>query len=573
MTPIFQEQVQRELHDQLQLTLGALARVEVVRDHPLLAEIEVKGLETGLDGWDRISSVKTHFVLVDFTQGMYVVKARQHDGMTGLSSPVTRETRTSDRTFVATIASRLVEQDFGLVGTASRSGKDVIVALKGGGLGVSLERWVKPGDVFLVSRITGARDAQRGTRLPWTLLEVTGLPRDGNCPCRLWHRYANDDLGDSPGVLGYRCLKISTTTGPVQLRIVNDGDFQPLPFLRVNILKPGGAKPAELTTNREGLVVSRDTYKNLAIVRIQSGDTVRAQFPVEITGAGTVVCRLKVQADAEVQTVLELRKEQWTRRILDNLRLASDRVTELNQDLNQSLDKALEAAQAGLKDMTGELEYLTQERQLISKQAEEKKVALDLRDGDTGLTALGKRKEDLARFVTRTRDILKESRGEKTLALAKMLERARLLEGEADFDQAIALYEKVLAASPEQSKVKDYLDRLKAEWLPRGPAHAQARAFLMETWPRLEATDLASNLNKAQKALAVCREAGDTLTPRKVLRMTVLHASHLEKQLDTLKRQESSDNIAQAKVIAGVIEGLRRLHAEATVAAGKTRKE
>ena len=53
----------------------------------------------------------------------------------------------------------------------------------------------------------------------------------------------------------------------------------------------------------------------------------------------------------------------------------------------------------------------------------------------------------------------------------------------------------------------------------------------------------------------------------------VLHAAHLKKHLDTLKRQDSVDSRTQAKAIAQVIEGLRRLHAEATALAGKRKKE
>ena len=41
------------------------------------------------------------------------------------------------------------------------------------------------------------------------------------------------------------------------------------------------------------------------------------------------------------------------------------------------------------------------ERDQIRRQADEKKIKLDLRDGELGLESLGKKKEELARFVTR----------------------------------------------------------------------------------------------------------------------------------------------------------------------------
>src|SRR5262249_9530763 len=45
LTPIFQEQLELELRDHLQLTYGKLAKVEVVRNHPLLREVRAKGLQ------------------------------------------------------------------------------------------------------------------------------------------------------------------------------------------------------------------------------------------------------------------------------------------------------------------------------------------------------------------------------------------------------------------------------------------------------------------------------------------------------------------------------------------------
>ncbi len=167
--------------------------MEVVRTHPLLSDIEAKGLETGLGGWEQISGVKTHFVLIDFAVGVYSLKARQYDGMTGLLSPL-RQVQTTERGLVAQTAVRLIEEDFGLVGTVQEVGKDINLALKGGKLGEHLDRWVKPGEVFAVCRMTKEGVKLRGTRVPWALLEVLDAPHDGLCRCRLWHRFQEDDL-------------------------------------------------------------------------------------------------------------------------------------------------------------------------------------------------------------------------------------------------------------------------------------------------------------------------------------------------------------------------------------------
>src|SRR5438128_2194716 len=49
LTPLFQKQLEAELHSQLRLALGKLANVEVVRSHPLLPDIRAKGLQAVLD--------------------------------------------------------------------------------------------------------------------------------------------------------------------------------------------------------------------------------------------------------------------------------------------------------------------------------------------------------------------------------------------------------------------------------------------------------------------------------------------------------------------------------------------
>jgi hypothetical protein len=570
LTPLFQEQVLSGVRDHLRLALSALADVEVTTAHPLLAEVVAKGLETGLDSWEQLSGIKTHFVFVDFAAGTYSLEARQYDGMTGLGSSTVRRMRTNIRDQVAAAAARLVEEDFGLVGTVTAvNGNDVSVALKGGKLADSMSRWVKQGDVFAISRITKEGAKLRGTRVPWALLEVKAPPREGTCRCRLWHRYREDDLRDLPGVLGYRCLRLTTTEQPLKLRLIDNDQFAPLDGLQVHVQEPGSTKAAELTTNRDGFLITPLAYRSFVWVKVLSGDTVRAQFPVPLTGAGTVVCRLPALADADSHTAIEFRKDQWVRRIHDDLRLASERVGDLNRALGKSMDAALTAGRSGLQSLTSEIEQLTLERDQIRRQAAQQTAPLDLRDGEAGLAALENKKDDLAQFITRIEAALKKSKSPAALTLAKSLERARLLEGEAEFDQAIAVYKNVLAASPEQTKVRAHLERLEAAWMPKNAKHAAARAYLVQTWPILDVLDLQKNFAAARAALGVCRDAGDRLTPLKVTRATAVHAAHLKSQLDALSRRDSADNLAQRKAIAKTIDGLRSLHAEAGSLAGK----
>ena len=97
LTPIFQVQLQRSLRDHLQLTLGALAKVEVVRSHPLLSEIEAKGLETG-PGWLGADiGAENTFRARRFRRGNLYAQGppiRRHDAACGVRSRARREPAT-----------------------------------------------------------------------------------------------------------------------------------------------------------------------------------------------------------------------------------------------------------------------------------------------------------------------------------------------------------------------------------------------------------------------------------------------------------------------------------------------
>ncbi len=563
LTPIFQDQVERDLRDQLRQTYGPLAEVEVVRRHPLLREVQAKGLQQALDAWEELSEHKTHFVLIDYVDGRYKLQARQHDGGTGLSSPLVRQQQTIDRRLVARLAALLINSDFGLVGTVLEAGTDVRLAIQGGKRGTSLGRWLKKGDIFAVVRLHRQGSTVRSTRLPWAILQVAQEPRDGECRCRFFHRFEEDRLTSGKGILGYRGLQIATTTAPVRLRLIDDQTFQPLDRLRAHLSRDGfSGKARELTTDADGLAATEEAFANVAFVRILSGNSVVAQFPVPLVDERTVVCRVRVNPQTGLEA-LEFRKDLWVRRIYDDLLAGSARVAELNDLLGKSLPAALERARQGAKNLHEELNTLELERdQLIdlARQLKPRPAQLDLREGQQRLEELQQRQKRLAAFITQLEAAVKEAGSKKTQNLRQMLERARLLENLADFDQAIAHYEKFLAMDADQAKVKSHLEALKKSWAVRTMEHGQAREFLLKAWPRTEVAGLKAALAEAKKAFAVCKKNGDALTPRKLPGANLAHAANLHKRLDTLKGQDTEDNRAEARALVGVAQDLMQFH-------------
>ena len=572
-TPLFQEQLEHDLGNRLKLDFGALARVEVVRAHPLLREIEGKGLDAALEGWDAHSERTTHFVLLDYDAGMYRIQTRGQDGMTGQAGASAQRTRTADRAALADTTTRLIAESFSPVGTVTAAGKEVMLTLRGGALGVPMERWVKPGNVFAVSRIAEENGKVRATRLEWALLEVLNTPAAGVCRCRYWHRYQEDALRETPGTLGWRGQRLRTKPGPIKVQLLDDATLQPLNGVRIQVVQPGGAgKPAELITNRDGLAIMRDSFAHVALVQVLSGGAVRAQFPVEAIEGRTVVARVKIDTDQESLAPLQTRRDAWIRRVYDNIGMSSRRSALLSGLLNQSLDAALESARKRLPPLEEEIKYLEHEQDELGRFAKEKKVAFDLREGEQQIGALRTQAKELAAFVQRLENVLKEPGSEKSLGLTKLVERARLHEAEAEFDAAIRLYEQVVLASPEQAKIKTHLDQLKQTWAVKGHDHMKAREFVYQIWPTLDVPGLQKKLDDAKNAVAACRAAGDRLTLQKMLRVNVTHTANLKKQLDTLKRRDNEDNRNQAKAVVQISEALLRLHNDAATFVG-TRKE
>lgn len=567
-TPVFQDQLEREVAAQLKLLFGRLARIETVRTHPLLAEIEKKGLNAALDGFDGLSEWTTYFVLVDFKAGAYQVHMRSFEGLVGLAGPPTAPSQAFDRIDLAGAIARHIEASFSPVGVATPSGKEVTLQLQGGGLGLSLDRWVKPGTVFAVSRITDENGRKKASRLAWALLEVIDAPAGGSCRCRYWRRYQEDDLHPAPGTLGFRAVRLVTAPGPVRVRLIDDTTLTPLKGVHVRVQAAGAGKGTDAITDRDGLVITREDFPHLAIVQVLSDGVVRAQFPVEQAPGRVALARVKIKTDGESLAPLQTRRDAWLRRLYENGRLSAERSRELHLQLHKSLPAALAAGQKSLPLLEAEIAYLDSERDQLQRLAREKKWNLDAREGDQEIADLRRQAKALQEFITRIDGVLKATEGEQALGLFQLLERARLLEAEAEFDQAIRLYENVMQASPGEKKVRAHLDQLKADWMIRDEKHRDARSFIYQTWPALDVVGVGKNMELAREALAICRAAGDRRTPLKLMRTNAVHTANLKKQLDTLKRRDTEDNRNQARTLAQTGEALLRLHQEAAAWVG-----
>jgi tetratricopeptide (TPR) repeat protein len=579
LTPVFKDQLRRQLRDSLQAEFGNLAQVEVVENHDLLKEIDAKGLQAALDGWKDVSPVKTHFVLIDFVDNQYEIQAGQHDGLTGLASPV-RRVRLPDpagRPIVARTIGRLIERDFGLVGTIppGSSGDVVEVAIKGSELGVRLDRWLKKGEVFAIARLESAGGGRmRAEREPAALLQVIEILPSGACRCRLFKRLKYSVTG-GPGVVGYRCLKLGTITGPLRLRIVHE-NLVPLSGIQVRV-SPTGFRAADavkqaVVTGPDGLLpVRKDDYRydHIAFVRILAVDTPIANIPVAIIDDRTIVCRVNVDEKTESLGQLNLRKRRWVGRIVDTLLVQAELSKQLAEQMGKSRHKyALDQAQVGLQALNAQLEALDSEAVTLRGAARglPAGTSLDLTDGEQRLQQLQAWKQKLRQVVADLENVLKEKNDEKQKQALALLGQARALEDQSEYEQAIKLYDEALklATSP-QPKVKAHLASLRKRWEIKSKAHDDARKFIYGTWATLTtARDIQDNLGKAREAFQTCRKVNDSLSVEKLLLVCITHTTTLQKELEVLKDRNNEDARDQIKTIDEAAGDLEKLLKDGT---------
>jgi hypothetical protein len=576
LTPIFKEQLRRDLQRGLKGALGAMGEVEVIdlaetapdKQEPLWKEVAEKGLQAGLDRPVRGGSdVKTHFVNVDYVDGQYEIQARQYDGLTGLASPVVRRERTPDRQFVARTAALLVDRDFGLVGTLldGGDGQTVRVAFKGGGLKVPLDRWVKKGDVFGLVQVS---PDGRTIRVPWSILQAEAAPgEDGTCSCKLFPPQQRPLTA-----AGYRCLKLGTVRAPVRVRVIEAGR-KGTPRAPENVIVYVGregftreGKDTRVgTPDGDGFYSTEKEkdgplYDGVAFVTVTHAGQVRTQVPLALVDDRTITIPIKLGGEsADFLTNRRL----WEQGMLNDQLMLDYFFKSLNDDLDKPERRAgtLGRARKALEGLNQRLPLYAEEREELAKA--KGAGAAGLARGDRALADVKKGRDDLQDFVGRVDKILKEENSGEAREVKATYEQAHNLETAGEYGRAIELYEQVLAKTKD-AKLAERLPKLKAAWEPKDDAHRKARAFIFETWPKLESPAvMKQRIKSAQDALAVCRDDKDPFGPRRLLAVALQHAKQLANQLGELSPDNNEQDREPAQELSDVLDALAKLIEEA----------
>lgn len=606
LTKHFRADVKKSVGSALQTGLGGLGTVEVIdlnetpadQLDPLARLAGEKGLEA-LETVSVTAPAKTHFVFVDFADSKYEIRSRQHDGTTGFVTPIIRKTVHADRGFVGRLAGLAIAQDFGIVGTFDPPGAaappQVGVVFKAGDLG-PLEGWVKKGDVLAVMQMRQLRrPAPRptpkakakakgdeeppagplvvGTRLDGVLLHVLDGPRNGVATCKLYNRYRGPLPVDATTV-GYRCVRLGTTEGPLKLQLVDNAGT---PY-RGDILQPRagaedfpeGAREHEEMTYADGVFTSKQPFKNVAFVLVKNGEAPVARIPVEIFADQLAVRKVNLNVQDEEGRYFQSLVADMRERILSARVTQARSFDDLANLQKKDKPKALEYGQSAYDSLDKETSALRGDLNRLKTRIGTDAPAGLFEACETDLRTLEQKTNELRVHLGRLKNVIALEKDPGAAGNRKGLEGilldAQLFLQSLDYDQAIAKFEEALKQpeldATQKADIEKTLERLKKEWEIKDEDHAAARAFVYQKWAKLEQPpDIRDALAEARKATDKCKAVGDKVTLLKFYSVTPALLDRFEKNLRKMIEDagDDPDKLNALKDYTKVVEDVTQL--------------
>jgi tetratricopeptide (TPR) repeat protein len=561
LSAAFRDQLRRDLSAALQPALGNLGTVEVIdlaelppdRWDPLWQQFDDKGFDA-LTAPRDLTGAKTHFLSIHYQDGQYLLETRQHDGFTGLASPIVRKQRVRAPELVGRTAGLMLDRDFGLAGTIEPVlGKtdEVKVIVRGGQLG-SLERFVAPGDVFAVAEVrktdrpappplrtaTGKIIAPpagsvpppglTSTVRPYTFLRVTEVGPDGTLRCTPLSVYKNPIPGGGR-IVGYRCLKLGTVESPLTVRLVSSdaASQKAVGLVSVRATEAGFTAPPNARDTlefRDGLFRSVRPLAHVACITVTIGPTQSKLFAVPVLGPEPVSLPFEIDPKAEERAAFERAALAVLGRAADanNAQAICFEATGKLID-KQKNSEALARARGGYQAADAADKAIVDELNRLKEQAAASPDAARLFAAiDQKLATLRKHNAELAGHIKKLEQVVALENDPTVIARQVQADalsaRITILLSRGEVEEAINAYDQLVTLLPDNPEVKTKRDQLKAAWTPKSPEHAKAREYLLKTWPAVSTIpDFKDSLPTITSAVEVCIKLGDHYTLRKLL--------------------------------------------------------
>lgn len=500
-----------------------LADVPKEKWEPLWKNVSEKGLsalDTDAAGFRTFTGVKTHFLNLKAANGKFTLESRQHDGSTGLASPVARSKTVTDADTLSRTAGLMLAADFGTVGTVEpipEEKETCLLRARGGDL-PGMDRWLKVGDVFQfavvqdVPRPLGKDEKpkpgmaalappadRKGQPQAFTLLRVTEVIKPGVARCDIFTRYESPFVRGRY-IVGYRALKVSTREGRVSVRLEDKGTPPPPSApLQVWATEYGArVKPndRDLLDRREDVFTSPKTLRGVAFVTVKLGAGRHEYYPLPVLDTGEPV---KLQFGFDEAAVRKARFEntavRYYNKVLDT-RLVREELTKAMKALieKDEYKAAFDRATAGLKGLEEEDGRLAQELAELRKHqdAADPAAAGTLATAERLLTALRAGNPELADKIKELEIAVARAEDpatyEKKFRANEITRQIAYHERRGEIPEALAEYDKLIEFT-DLDEARQRKKKLEEEWKPKSDEQAGLRNYLTETWAKLTARE------------------------------------------------------------------------------------
>jgi chromosome segregation ATPase len=310
----------------------------------------------------------------------------------------------------------------------------------------------------------------------------------------------------------------------------------------------------------------------MAFVSVYSLDnTLRARVPIALVEDRLIL--LPVPATSDQDLLIASRLASLRRRVAEGGLVQAELFKEIN-DLTKKPElraRALERVGQALERTAKDVQSLSAERDELQGEINKlpAKSRPDLAPINERLARIKSGEAELQSHLGRLEKIEREENDPKKKAWLEEQERANLLVKAAELGGAIKIYEK----APKEFRtpgLEKHLAELRKLWEPKNDQHKAARHFIYKVWPGLDTTAALKERQKdAEAAFATCRDLKDKVGLLKMHRVLLKHLSRLEKELDALRPETNSDDIAPARLIKEVAPWLQKLEGQLREELGK----
>ncbi len=566
MTQAFRDSVTLLAEDQVRNLFGPLATTEVVsgvdKGHWLIRHIAGGGLTAADLSFEKLKvelPQKVFLFEIDHRNNLYHIRWRQLDAELQYISPVYSRT-TPDRRWVAKAVCQAVQADFAPVArlqSIATAPAQQRLYFQGSSWPEKLQVFLHDGAVLTpYKEELAAGNKVRIRPLRRTVLKLTKGVVDPAVA-----DVASDvasPFSRSARVLGYRALRLKTTTGSIRVKLIDADTGFPVTSWPVKGSSVGFGAGAEGDffgpPDAAGFRTSAVRYNGLAYVRLLQGGVSAVNMPVPVTSAmEELIVKVRVDANSRQKSEV-LRKAQYLSQDLVALRtgidanyqaanrLIGEKKYEAARDRFLALGKAVRAQ---LTRAGGDLSDLQKQAGAIEGGAGQ---AITLRLAAAG-NALQVLQQDEASINRSTRSLTQTIEDITNENLAhNLIEGSSQAIQAGNIEEGIKLLEQALETFPGKPGVAERIASLKQTWQIKSPAHEAARKFVLQTWAAADVSNVGDHLPRAERELAELIKAADYLTlaaMRKKGVSLIVDLAELVEQIARIEPDKLADYQAQ----------------------------